>query len=93
MEMKTIIILQNKIDLLKKEGALKHKQQIENFVKRTPAGSSPIVPISAQLAKNIDLAAYYIAEYIPDPKKNLKSTPLMTVIRSFDINRPGTKIN
>jgi len=47
MEMETIIILQNKIDLLKKEGALKHKKQIEDFVQKTPAGNSPIVPISA----------------------------------------------
>ena len=51
------------------------------------------MPISAQLAKNIDYAAYYIAEFIPQPKKNLKQDPLMTIIRSFDINKPGTEFH
>ena len=48
---------------------------------------------SCQLSKNIDYAAYYIAEFIPQPEKPLEKDPIMTIIRSFDINKPGAKID
>lgn len=35
----------------------------------------------------------YICDYIPIPKRDLKSAPQMIVIRSFDVNKPGTKID
>ena len=49
MKLQHIIILQNKIDLVKEAAALQQYEDIKAFVKGTVADSSPIVPISAQL--------------------------------------------
>jgi translation initiation factor 2 subunit 3 len=86
-----IIIIQNKIDLVTKEQALKNYQEIKNFVKSTIAENSPIIPVSAQQNINIDKIKDALLE-IPIPKRDLTSKPEFLIARSFDINRPGTKI-
>ena len=48
MDLKDIIIVQNKIDLIKEESAKENYNQIKAFVKGTKAAKSPILPISAQ---------------------------------------------
>ena len=54
MQLQNIIILQNKIDLVKEEAAKLQHDQIQAFVEGTVAGRAPIIPISAQLGYNID---------------------------------------
>lgn len=95
MQLDRIIILQNKIDLIfdKKEAAETNYKEIKEFINGTKAEKSPIVPISAQFRHNIDVVLQYIAEYIPTPMRDLKSSPLMIVIRSFDVNKPGCDID
>ena len=92
MKLQHIIILQNKIDLVKEAAALQQHEDIKAFVKGTVADSSPIVPISAQLRYNIDVAAEYITNYIPVPVRDFTSEPKMIVIRSFDVNKPGQEV-
>ena len=92
MKLQHIIILQNKIDLVKEAAALQQHEDIKAFVKGTVADSSPIVPISAQLRYNIDVAAEYITNYIPVPVRDFTSDPKMIVIRSFDVNKPGQEV-
>ena len=99
-DVKDIIIVQNKIDLLKKQQALENYAQIKNFVKGTKAENSPIVPISAYCKLNIDSLCHYICQ-IPLPVRDLTSDPEFVVIRfvssfllviisrSFDINKPN----
>jgi translation initiation factor 2 subunit 3 len=87
---KNLIIVQNKIELVTKEQAKKHYQQIKNFVKGTVAEGAPIIPISAVFGANIDLLIRTIEEVIPTPKRDDAALPKMFVARSFDINRPGT---
>jgi len=86
-----ILIIQNKIDLVTKEQALKNYQEIKNFVKGTIAEDSQIIPISAQQNINIDKIKEFLLE-IPIPKRDLTSKPEFLIARSFDINKPGTKI-
>jgi translation initiation factor 2 subunit 3 len=88
---KQIIIVQNKIDLVSKEQALKNYQQIKEFVKGTIAENAPIIPCSAQQEINIDkiIEAIYNLKV---PQRDTASPPLFVIARSFDINRPGTKI-
>ena len=88
-----IIIVQNKIELVSKEKAVKHYRQIQNFVKGTTAESAPIVPISAVFGANIDLLIQKIQEIIPTPERDDTAVPKMFVARSFDINKPGTLPN
>ena len=92
MGIKNIIIIQNKIDIVTKEQARSNYKQIRAFTKGTIAEKAPIIPISAQHNINIDKILETIQEQIPTPKRDLTKNPLMLVARSFDINKPGTKI-
>jgi len=89
---KNIIVIQNKIDLVSKEQALKNYKEIKEFLKGTIAENSPVIPISAQQGVNIEKIFQALAE-IEIPKKDTKSEPVFLVARSFDINRPGTTID
>ena len=95
MQLKRIIILQNKVDLIfdKPNSAQTNYQQIKNFIKGTNAENSPIVPISAQFRHNIDAVLQYLVDFIPLPNRSFKESPRMIVIRSFDINKPGCEID
>tara|TARA_Y100000310_G_scaffold124700_1_gene123426 strand:- start:48540 stop:49766 length:1227 start_codon:yes stop_codon:yes gene_type:complete len=86
-----IVIVQNKIDLVSKEEALKNYNQIKEFLATTEFKDVPIIPISARANVNIDVLIGAIQEFIPTPKRDVKKDPLMLVARSFDINKPGIK--
>ena len=55
MKLKHILILQNKIDLIKEEAAKEQHEQILKFIEGTVAEGAPIIPISAQLKYNIEV--------------------------------------
>ncbi|KZO91766.1 hypothetical protein CALVIDRAFT_488612 [Calocera viscosa TUFC12733] len=93
MKLQHIIILQNKVDLIREQAALEHHKSIVDFVKGTVAESSPIVPISAQLKYNIDAVNEYIVKRIPIPVRDFLSDPRLIVIRSFDVNKPGAEVD
>lgn len=87
---KDIIVVQNKIDMVSKEDAVKNYQQIKLFLKDTPYENSPIIPVSAKYGLNIDVLLEAIQKYMPTPQRDPAKDPMMLVARSFDINRPGS---
>jgi translation initiation factor 2 subunit 3 len=87
-----IVIAQNKIDLVSREEAIAHYEQIKKFVAGTIAEHAPIVPVSAQQAANTDVLIQQIEEIIPTPERPSTEVPRMYIARSFDINKPGTPI-
>jgi translation initiation factor 2 subunit 3 len=89
---KNIIIVQNKIDIVEEKRARKSYEEIKAFVKGTIAENAPIIPVSAQRAINIDVLLNAIEDIIPTPKRDETKPPLMYIIRSFDVNKPGTAI-
>ena len=89
---KNIIIVQNKIDLVTKEKALENYKKIKEFVKGTIAENVPIIPISTLQEINIDKVIEELANF-EIPKKETNTEPVFLVARSFDINKPGTKIS
>jgi translation initiation factor 2 subunit 3 len=89
---KNIIIVQNKIDIVEEKRARKSYEEIKTFVKGTIAENAPIIPVSAQREINIDVLLNAIEEIIPTPKRDENKPPLMYIIRSFDVNKPGTPI-
>jgi len=93
MKLQHIIILQNKVDLIKQQQAIDHQKSISAFVKGTVAESSPIVPISAQLKHNVDAVLEYMVKRIPVPVRDFSSAPRLIVIRSFDVNKPGSEVD
>ena len=86
---KNIVIIQNKIDLVSEQDAIKNYEEIKAFLKGTDYENAPIIPVSAQHDINIDAVLEAIEIYIKTPARDLKSPPLMLVARSFDINKPG----
>lgn len=93
MKLKHIIMLQNKIDLVKETQAKDQYQNILKFVQGTVAEGSPVIPISAQLKYNIDVICEYICNKIPIPQRDFVSPPRLIVIRSFDVNKPGCEVD
>jgi translation initiation factor 2 subunit 3 len=89
---KNIVVVQNKIDLVSKEDALKNFKQIKEFLKGSVAEKAPIIPVSAQQNINIDALVEAIEQNIQTPKRDDKKPSLMLIARSFDVNKPGTPI-
>ncbi|MEM3702893.1 MAG: translation initiation factor IF-2 subunit gamma [Candidatus Bathyarchaeia archaeon] len=89
---RNIIIAQNKIDIVTEERARKNYEEIKNFVKGTIAENAPIIPVSAQRSVNVDALIQAMEEFIPTPKRDETKPPLMYIVRSFDVNKPGTSI-
>lgn len=84
-----IIVIQNKIDNVTRDEAIKNYQDIKEFLSTTFAKDAPIIPISAQHGANMSELLKYIVSTFEEPKRNNDKKPLMNVVRSFDINKPG----
>ncbi|URD82218.1 eukaryotic translation initiation factor 2 [Musa troglodytarum] len=93
MRLQHIIILQNKVDLIQESAAINQHESIQKFIMGTVADGAPVVPISAQLKYNIDVVCEYLVKKIPIPERNFTSPPNMIVIRSFDVNKPGSEVD
>jgi len=89
-DIKNIIVVQNKIDLVKPEEAKQNYEKIVTFLRGSIADNAPVIPVSAQQGVNIEQIYKYLCE-LPIPKRERNATPQFLVARSFDINRPGTK--
>ncbi len=85
-----VIVIQNKVDLVTKDSAIENYRQIKAFLKGTIAENSPIIPFSAQYGSNVNVLLNKIYNYFGIIKRDEKDLhPLMHIIRSFDINKPG----
>jgi len=89
---KNIIIVQNKIDIVEESRAHNSYKEIKDFVKGTIAENAPIIPVSAQRSVNIDVLIQAMEKFIPTPNRDKTKSPFMYVVRSFDVNKPGTKM-
>jgi len=89
---KNLVIAQNKIDIVNEERALESYKEIVEFVKGTEAQDAPIIPISARHSLNIDALIQALEEHIPTPSRDPEKSPRMHVVRSFDVNKPGTPV-
>lgn len=92
MRLQHILILQNKIDLISEMVATNQHDTIQAFIQGTVADGAPVLPISAQLKYNVDAVCEYIVKKIPIPVRDFTSPPQMIVIRSFDVNKPGSEV-
>ena len=89
---KQIVVVQNKVDLVSYTEAMANYSDIAKFVKGTSATKSPIIPISAQSGLNIDALIGAIETTLETPKRDESKNAVMHVLRSFDVNKPGSKI-
>jgi len=87
-----IVLVQNKADLAQYEEALDNYRQIKDFVSGSIAEKAPIIPVSAQHKLNIDVLIEAIEKTIKTPPRVKNAEPIMHVLRSFDVNKPGSPI-
>ena len=92
---KNIVVVQTKVDVVGKEKAVQHYNQIREFLKGSVIEDAPIVPVMANHGVNVDVLLEMITK-MERPKRDTAADPIMYVVRSFDVNRPGadvTKMN
>lgn len=87
-----IVLVQNKADLTDYQEALENYKQIKDFVHESIAEKAPIIPVSAQHKLNMDALIEAIETTITTPPRAKSDMPIMHVLRSFDVNKPGTPI-
>jgi translation initiation factor 2 subunit 3 len=92
MGVNNLIVVQNKVEVVTREKAMENYKEIKEFLKGTFAENAPIIPISALHKANLDLLIEAIEKYMPNPIRDENKPLMMHVIRSFDINKPGTSI-
>jgi len=90
---KNVVFVQNKVDLVTYGEALNNYNKILNFISSYGYNNSPIIPVSAQKRLNIDALIQAIEETIPTPARDVQAPPLMQVLRSFDVNKPGKDVS
>jgi translation initiation factor 2 subunit 3 len=88
LNIKNIGFILNKIDLVTKE---KTEEICENLNEFITDLDCPIIPISATHNINIDILCMILA-HLPKPMRCI-DTLKIPIIRSFNINKPGTKID
>jgi len=89
---KSTIVLHNKIDLVKKEKALEHWDELKKKY-----NVKFILPVCAQFGFGLNYLTQFLVESIPNPINekfyNKINSPLkISIIRSFDINKPSTPV-
>jgi len=89
--LKNVVIVQNKIDVVDKAHALANRKEIEEFTKNTFAEGAPIIPVSAQRGLNMDALIEAIQEKMPTPRRDQSVSARLSILRSFDVNKPGTE--
>ena len=90
---KDIVIVQNKVDIVTREEALKNRDQILEFIKGTWAEGAPVIPVSALHRVNVDVVVWALEELMPTPQRDPSKPARMLVARSFDVNKPGTPVD
>ena len=90
---KNIVVVQNKIDIVDEKRVHQSYVEIKNFVKGTVAEKAPVIPVSAQHGVNIDVLLEAMQEIMPTPQRDETKPPFMYIVRSFDINKPGTPVD
>ena len=88
---KKAIVVQTKIDIVGKEKAKIHYEQIQKFLKGSSIENAPIIPVMANKNINVDAVLEQIAK-IEVPKHDTSSDPMMYIVRSFDVNKPGSPV-
>ncbi len=86
--MRNVIVVQSKVDIVGKEQANKHFQQIKAFLKGSVIENAPVVPVMTNQGINVDVILDKIAN-MKIPERDTTAEPMMYVVRSFDVNKPG----
>lgn len=90
---KSTIVLHNKIDLVTKDQALEHWEKLKQTY-----NPKLILPICAQFGFGLNYLTQFLVESIGNPiteklYKKINSPLKVSIIRSFDVNKPSTPVD
>jgi len=88
-----LVVAQNKIDLVSKDKAIENYEKLRTFLDEIGYSNTPIIPTSAHFDTNIDALVYALITKIPTPVLDDTKPLRMQIVRSFDVNKPGTDID
>ena len=90
---KNIIILFNKLDLIKKNIALKRKKDLDDLLSEFNIKPKAIIPTSINLGLGKENILKAIMEFFPPSRKENNNNPTFYITRSFNINKNNCNIN
>ena len=85
-----LVVVQNKIDMCDRATCEAHHAALRAFLDGTVGEDAPVIPLSAQFGYNLDVLLDALVA-LPEPDRDEAAPARMVVIRSFDVNKPGTK--
>ncbi|KAK7198726.1 translation initiation factor EIF-2B gamma subunit [Novymonas esmeraldas] len=84
-----LVVLQNKVDLVSKaHAAAQYAIVHHHLATETAYPQAPVIPMCAQQRINVSYLLDYLV-HIPLPRRQLRQTPHLNVLRSFDVSLPG----
>ncbi|MEM1922251.1 MAG: translation initiation factor IF-2 subunit gamma [Nitrososphaerota archaeon] len=92
MGVSKMVVAQNKIDVVDRQRALTNYEETRTYLDKLGLRNVPIIPVSAQQGVGIEALLYAIHEHVPTPVKDLGKPLLMPILRSFNVNLPGTPL-
>ncbi|MEM0482275.1 MAG: translation initiation factor IF-2 subunit gamma [Nitrososphaerota archaeon] len=90
MGVSRMVVAQNKIDVVDRKRALASYDEIRSYLENLGLHDVPIIPVSAQQGVGVEALLYAMDKYIPTPERQLSKPFLMPILRSFNVNLPGT---
>ncbi len=91
MGVKNLVVAQTKVDVIGKERAKENKAEIEAFMKSNGFEGIKIIPVFSIHDVNIVELLQEVGRFSA-PKASSKEELSFLVVRSFDVNKPGTPI-
>ena len=89
--MENIVCIQNKIDLMNRQKCIENRDLINKSIEEEFGMKFDVIPVSSQLGYNVDLLKYFICQIPEKISQKVNENLLIPIIRSFDINKPGTE--
>ncbi len=89
---KNVIVLFNKLDLVKKQVAKDRYVQLVDILNKYDIEPKIIIPVCMNHNIGVDIVLENIMKFMPPKQKNLEDKPLFMISRSFDINKVNTNV-
>jgi len=93
MRWQNVIALQTERAWLSQAAESAHYAKTRAFIRGAVAEDAPVIPVSARFMSNVGVLVEYLIEKIPIPTRGLKCPAQMVVVRSFDVNKQGEKVD
>lgn len=92
-ELNNYLVCMNKLDLIDKNTAMYKYTELNYLLENTPLQDSNIIPTSFNRGYNKKWLLKYICSDLREVDRNLDASPILRITRSFDVNKPGSRIS